>query len=640
MGVQGWNLLLTEHGWLPFVDLSQAASTSAFLSSEEELLEQSNRSSKAASSTHIPFDRIQAIPSNAELYLDGVCVCFQIHSVAYARHRQQVLGGNNSSSNSRRTKTTTANHLTAAQIRHLMPCFLPTDLLTQVTLEFLETLLQENRNVKVYWDGDLRYAPPVLTDKDENDSTATDPAPMFFKQDTELSRQSKRQDEWSNLQRYCEQGRLPSAQEWPLVQWERAFPKTRLFISQVMAAMVGNQNNRFEMIFCQEEADALMAKSVSGNTNAYIVGLDSDFCFFPDVNYIPIHTLIHDEYDKQLKAIILRRDTIAASLELPHERLMVELAMLMGNDYVSQDDEIASRALGMDVAKKMQKGKLMSKTKAAIAFLKQQSEDFQLECNNHPQLQACMDFCRNVYNLQDMSEYAMEEAVSGEAENGLIPLVHESLREELKEAVVDPELDDSFQDAVIRYVEKIAENAGRIVDQNQEADDTPTLDFTSEQLETFRQVVACRTAPDATPPTPVMIDQDIIRDDKWRPAWEDVAAAYWIERIISKVYANTLEQQGVAINHLKLDAPGNIFDSYLFYAMMRVARNKLQPAVTEKPPAMEEEPRLKLPVDEFESTILESVRKNRVTIIQGETGCGMLVGSHCIISSNHAIILI
>ena len=39
-------------------------------------------------------------------------------------------------------------------------------------------------------------------------------------------------------------------------------------------------------------------------------------------------------------------------------------------------------------------------------------------------------------------------------------------------------------------------------------------------------------------------------------------------------------------------------------------------------PVVQTEPRPVLPVDEFENEIIKSVYDNRVTIIQGETGCG------------------
>jgi HrpA-like RNA helicase len=45
----------------------------------------------------------------------------------------------------------------------------------------------------------------------------------------------------------------------------------------------------------------------------------------------------------------------------------------------------------------------------------------------------------------------------------------------------------------------------------------------------------------------------------------------------------------------------------------------------ETPAATAAVERLPLPVDEFESTILERIQKNRVTVIQGETGCGTSV---------------
>jgi hypothetical protein len=54
-------------------------------------------------------------------------------------------------------------------------------------------------------------------------------------------------------------------------------------------------------IFCDEEADSILARAVSGHSRKYALGMGSDFCFFPNVNYVPITTL-HLKIKKKKRA--------------------------------------------------------------------------------------------------------------------------------------------------------------------------------------------------------------------------------------------------------------------------------------------------------------------------------------------------
>jgi HrpA-like RNA helicase len=123
------------------------------------------------------------------------------------------------------------------------------------------------------------------------------------------------------------------------------------------------------------------------------------------------------------------------------------------------------------------------------------------------------------------------------------------------------------------------------------------------------------------------VDKEI-PDKMWRPKWDDVLVVYLIEKIVNRYVWDFRDSPLTRIN-----PPYSVFDAYVYHALLRKARdaatsdtvpNAVAPtralAVDAVEPEVVERP--SLPIDEFETDILASVRKHRVTIVQGETGCG------------------
>jgi hypothetical protein len=112
-------------------------------------------------------------------------------------------------------------------------------------------------------------------------------------------------------------------------------------------------------------------------------------------------------------------------------------------------------------------------------------------------------------------------------------------------------------------------------------------------------------------------------DEVVRPVWENVMAAYVIERMIAHVFRENLSSPLVRIS-----CPAALFDHALFHSLLRTKSESIHPTVpasttngnhVQEPKAVE---RTKLPIDEHEADILDAVKDQRVTIIHGETGCG------------------
>jgi hypothetical protein len=104
------------------------------------------------------------------------------------------------------------------------------------------------------------------------------------------------------------------------------------------------------------------------------------------------------------------------------------------------------------------------------------------------------------------------------------------------------------------------------------------------------------------------------------PRWNDVVASHILESTIVRLY----RRQPI----LPVESPYELYPSAIQFCEA-LHRNRVPPPARSPPTAAPQQPSrsdvsapLILPVDEFEVKILDSVKRNRVTIIQGETGCG------------------
>lgn len=563
MGVQGWNRILREEGYVP--ETAPCCSTSLWRSPDDVM---------DSIGAHL-----EQLPAHSELLVDGNGLAFFWYRVAYARHVANVTNTTKKHSRQRHTSSScfklgkNGQSLSHTQVRRLIPNFLPLSQLSAVVHEFVVTLRDKHRlKITVYWDGEKR---------------------RVYKRETDQLRQERRPEERSNLKEYCETGIPPAAAT--VCAWERVFPKNRLFKRQIMHTL---ENMQVPSVYCDEEADAIIAKAARGNPRAYILGMDSDFCFFPDVQYIPLNTL--DAQRHTATAVVLRRKEIAAALGLARETMMTELAILLGNDYIHPDHVKLDYSEGGHVHD-------------ILNFLRQKEASFVVTSISED-VEESLRFVRSLYELEDLEEYPFESDAISEDDEAGDEIVHlaayrnnfESGRISVPRempldlCVVNPLLDTSAKDAVLRCLE-------RYLDLNLEQ----SL-VTREHIEVLRKL-------------PLDSSQaHLLQQGDWRPQWEDVPAAFLIEKLLSLVY-----QAKSAVTRLL--PPFAVFDQHKFHALLHLERGgsvevtKPTNGVTQKSRPVSQKrntkpEKIKLPVDEHEERILTSIKKNRVTIIQGETG--------------------
>ena len=429
----------------------------------------------------------------------------------------------------------------------------------------------------VYWDGDLR---------------------RVFKAATDEKRQQQQPEEWSNLQMFCLNGIMLSVSN--ACELDGLFPKCRLFKAEIMETM---SHCRIPQVNCTEEADAEIAQAAAGNENAFVLGEDSDFCFFRNVNYIPMSTL-HASGNVQLAtAVVLRRDELAHELELPDEDAMVELAILMGNDYV--DRQHCSGALMGDGT--------------AIDFVREQGAGFRVTGKSDASKEA-LRFVRALYQLEPLDEFELYDPrnesnavdedvdVAGDTIVDPNPSVPKAYRPSVPKEIrvelltIDIRVDGSLKDAVMRCLQAYVNRM--------ESTETGNPMLTQTHVDVFKHMTS--------PPPTVASEKD------WRPDWTDIPAAYLIEKMI----VLAMEQKSPLAHAAR---PSTIFDQQVFLERTNdlrlseaLAREKeAKPRTVFAPEgSFDKGERHKLPIDDHEEKILEAIAKNRVTIIKGETGCG------------------
>lgn len=664
--------------------------------------------------------------SSLSFHIDGNGLAFFLFDVAYARHVQKVIHEfqqpvstvSSSATNSGQkcccptiqsvlATTQTSGKETASKhkshktknnrqppdnpslLPQILPNFVPLDIVEDVTKEFIEALLQrKNRSpsstsfgsnaygsssasaasgnsVFVYWDGDARHV---------------------VKQQTDAQRTSKVRDSWGNYQQYCHHGKLPSTREKNacICAWKSEFPKPRLYFDQVFHTIEycfasGSSKNPasdglVHNVSCNEECDHIIAKAASGNINAYVLANDTDFCFFPDINYVPFTTLhvrrgasggggidiSGNNGATTITGCVLRREELAEAIGLAspapptlvptqeaddsdgrrvwngsstighvNEQAMVELAILCGNDYLTDP---SSAKLDF----------YATRIEDCITHLQQQDVGYKISSTSES-TQNILDFVRALYSFGDLSKFPLvaksetkrnadsEEETSSDDEVGR-PTMPSDFDFDLVR--LDPRKDRSIKDAVVRCLQ---------LHVNRSRDDSSSRGpfvLKQEHIDAFRKM-------DLQKDKRAVNNVSFGKHTWWRPNWADVAAAYMITKAISSCLT-----QSASSPLTRFASPRCLFDSYIFHLLLQQNRGQARPKSTgvdlsshaikslsgkqriigsarkdreshsvpnvSKPEF--DQPVEKLPVDEHKETILESIRKNRVTIIQGETG--------------------
>ena len=527
--------------------------------------------------------QLTVLPPHSKLFIDGNGLVFHLHNVAYARHVQSTFASQRGGA-----KNCPKLHgLSDIDIATALPSMMPLDLVRQVTQEFVTTLVQLDMTLTCYWDG------PALG--------------RGFKLKTLQKRANNEGMEWASLQTFCRHGTVPMKPSDTICQCLWHFPFARHFLHTVKHTL---RSCSVEMIQCDGEADPELARAARGNPDIFVLGQDSDFLFYEGIQYVPLGGIyLSTGSNACVQVVCLTRRHIATALGLEDED-MVELAILLGNDYVDSNT--------------LQVPSDVRSVKDRILYLQQHAdEDFLVQSKNleAPEL----DFVRNLYNMRDDVDGSLrdddsskddddddDDDTSGEEDSAEdIELQVVPIPKDFPLALAQASVSDtSLRDVVTRCLQAFADQC---VGSEAEREMILTQAHVDAYLEATRPSIS---------PLGMHTSVELSR----RPPWDDVCAAFLIEQSISRALRVTTESFLVStqtpphtlMNHLK-------FHQFLAGMVSNVDGEESRGSLisNDSPPMpapMEERP--VLPIDEHQDTILSTIQRNRVTIIHGETGCG------------------
>mmetsp|Transcript_15561 Transcript_15561/g.23901 ORF Transcript_15561/g.23901 Transcript_15561/m.23901 type:complete len:1923 (-) Transcript_15561:159-5927(-) len=552
MGVTGLTTFLQKHDWMP---KQRGCSISLW---RETVLDD-----KLA-------DRIGPIPPFSTLAIDGNSLAYHIHDVAYARYFNSVTakahnngsnGTSNSSSSSSRQCTCCKKLSKALSIRCL-PQAMPLKLVDEVTKEFVDNLLKKQMKLVIYWDGPSRR----------------------MKAKTSGKRSKARDEQWYALQQFCEIGVLPF-REICLQKFSQNFPRSRLLIQQVVATLTGY--SALTQHRCDEEADREVALASATDTATFSLGLDSDYCMFANTKYVPLSTL--NATANQVTGCIITREALADYFHLPSSEIMIELAILAGNDYIVDPPKAVLDFQAESV-------------EDAIDHLQLQVEGYQVTSRSS-EVQYAIDYTRALYSFGCLTDFPIDSITAPQSEEVDDPSVDRSPRLpesfDLSMAKLNS-LEFSFREVVTRTIQFYIDNA---------CDNEPIIK--QHHLDSFLELSTS-------------VNTHFNKRDKLpeKLHWENVLASYAIEKCIDHGI-----RQNNEFSLSKYLVPMELFDQLTFHCMVGIQNQTYDRQLSNNIPEEKDEiaapsERLSLPIDEFEDEILASIRRQRVTIIQGETGCG------------------
>jgi hypothetical protein len=499
-------------------------------------------------------------------------------------------------------------------------------------VEYITALTKAGMHLAVYWDGPYRRA---------------------VKQHTDDSRQDKLETEWGYYQQYCETGSIPlpgsnkknSTANPPFCAcWgESFFPKSRLWLAEIKHCI--HLILSIQRVTCADEADYILARDcASANraaeardttlatsdevSQAYVIANDTDFCFFPDVNYVPLST-IHVALSLVTGSVI-RRGELAATLNLLEEKALIEVAIAAGNDYLVNPGAAEDVTFSWTTCNTSPSEASLANMgiRAIVDFVQSKGLGFQWhaspvqsdpqDCgivNDYPMI---LDFVRRLYNLESLDAFPMApidpddiavvvfnrmeanagfnilnsispgETVLKEDENGTedesdSPRPKLPPDYDLIEALATPSVDCSLKQVVVRCLRKYVEIQDKApisqihgMIQPQHLDALDLLQVSSSPTKgrplhldalDLLQVSSSPTKgrPSALPEPP----------SNWRPQWSDTFAVFLIERTIS--IAIDLNFQAELTQRFP---PSAIFDQYQYHVLLYWTRQALEPTMS------------------------------------------------------------
>mmetsp|Transcript_47304 Transcript_47304/g.115480 ORF Transcript_47304/g.115480 Transcript_47304/m.115480 type:complete len:663 (+) Transcript_47304:250-2238(+) len=560
MGIKGFNRLLEEKGIL--ASAGRKATDPCGCSSSSSPWKTDQNADGTGGRDRDPSSRLQDISDGSQLLIDGNGLAFYLHSIAYGRYVKSFstrFSSPSSSSKSTSNCCLRTDRLDPGEIATLLPNMLPMSLLHEVTTEFINDI-QAYATVKVFWDGKQRP----------------------FKSLTDEKRRQRRIEEESNLEQFCRHGILP--QEKYCCKFLNHFPFSSMFLTCVKDTLV--RLPFVEAVECVEEADIDLAREAKGKPSTFVVGYDSDFYFYKDIHYIPLHNLQVGRCG--IRAFCATRNEIACLLGINDDQ-MTELALLMGNDYV-----VPNMCLLPD--------ELDVRNRDTILQYLESNCDFQTVAKDKTDQQS-IDFVRALYDSQNLDSLSLDESGEHKRQSDLGVEVSGDLTLAAKlvdHSIIVMNVNEAMDRAISSYLEHLSKTSLKM-------NFSISLDAIAKAYQASKSQRGSN------------LEDSLLTC----PSWEEMKAMWFVQSIILKKYKSSVSTTS---DTFPLPLYECFSQALYLKDLMRSRLSNFTPSqmtkLGSKETTADQPPNANLPIDKFEAQIIQSIHENRVTVIHGETGCG------------------
>ena len=558
------------------------------------------------------------IKEGSTLCVDGDGLLFHLFRLSYLSHY---------------TNITSADQSNLLQFQLLLPLFTPLSLIHDITTSYLSDLtLKHGLNLQIFFDG----------------------PDQFMKSRQRCRRHQRRKEEWDNVRQLCIHGILPetgpaksrsAARRQARTQhyldfatkgscdnaefFLSSFPFGKLAFHQIRQSIREFAHissvlfrGSIQLVNCDGEADVAVARASSSGTSAYAVANDTDYFIYGTkdkvVKYISFDQLKPSE--ETLRGIVQTRSEVSSRIGLLHEETMIELSIILGNDYTgpllrhecatTQKKYWSSLRWERDGEQETLPNEMSNELQEIIHRVGDRVAEGWRLTSAVEELKVAIEYSYALYSFE-----------STESFRSRVNNLDVDVGEDVAEENVTEEMFPTFPQRLDEYVNRISSGFDVGTDLFEAATSPLTIymseigDYYVEEkhLDSLKLVFETMELQSHNPMEP----------PRHQFHWKDIQAVFILEKLMLRVISGSSGANAM---------PYKFFDHLLFFSYLESISfddSPLNDVPTNREEDIanivsEDEPgkKLVLPIDKHEKEILNAIKTQRVTIIHGETGCG------------------
>jgi len=561
------------------------------------------------------------IKEGSKLCVDGDGLIFHLFRLSYLTHYKNVVTAD---SREHRSKL--------LQSQLLLPLFTPLSLVHDITTSYLSDLtLKHGLNIQIFFDG----------------------PDQFMKRRQKRRRQERRHEEWENVRQLCIHGILPetgpaksrsaarhqarahhsldaaaNSSDSDAEFFLSSFPYSKLAFHQIRQSIREFAHissvlfrGSIQLINCEGEADVAVARASASDKSAYALANDTDYFIYGTsdkvVKYICFDQL--NPSDEILRGIVQTRSEVSDKIGLFHEEAMIELSIILGNDYTGpllrhedaskQKEYWSSLRWQRDEEYETLSSGISSQLQIVIHNVGQIVAEGWRLTSTVEELKVAIEYSYALYSFENTESFR-SRANTLDVDDG-----NDEDRNCTEEMI--PNLPQRFDEYVARASSRMEAETDLF-----EAVTSPLILYMSEvgdycvkqkHLDALRMVLD----------TPRLQSHNPMELPRHQFHWNDIQAVFILEKLMLRVMSRNSGANAM---------PCKTFDHSLFFSYLEsisfddsplndVATNREEDE-TSVVSGDESPKKLVLPIDKHEREILNTIKTQRVTIIHGETGCG------------------